>query len=135
MAAGNIQVCRLSIDPNAPPEVDGRRYVEGEKLPASAAQAKRLKAILANPKSYSFDIAKGCGPTYGVRFLFSPEKAADDTPPIALNLCFECNILTLTRANNTLGDEDFDNARAGLVALCKELFPRDEEIQSLEVMK
>jgi hypothetical protein len=126
MGATSLHVCRLKIDPAAEPNLDGRRYREGERLPVSAEQAARLRKILADPGTYEFEMAKDCVPTYGVRILF-----ATDSGEIALNLCFECNILTLSHAEKTLGGEDFDHARPALVALCQELFPQDAEIQNL----
>jgi hypothetical protein len=127
MNAPTVQVCRLHIDSASPPEIDGRAYREGPKFAVSAEQVARLRQILADPATYSFDSAKGCEPTYGVRFLFESEAN-----PIALNLCFDCKILAFSREGKVVAGEDFENAESQLIALCKELFPDDAEIQRLK---
>ena len=100
--------------------------IVGDPVPVSEADAEALAAILTDPATYKFDIAKGCDPEYGVgvRFLAGNEK-------VTVLFCFECDILTVYRGDAAVGGEDFDPARGRLVALVQRVFPDDEELREL----
>jgi hypothetical protein len=126
-SADKVQACRLEPIDTTKPTHRPDDYEEGPFVDVSEAQAARYRDVLENPRSYYFDVAKKCVPVYGVRVRFGSNAEAID-----VNLCFECNILTVSRDGNPVGGEDFDPARRELVALCKELFPDDSEIQKLD---
>ena len=56
--------------------------------------AGKLAVALSNPRSYGWNLAKLCIPTYGVRLTFEADGGAVD-----ILLCFECNILAILRGN------------------------------------
>lgn len=124
----------LRIDPksygNAP--ADAGKVIVGYKItspPAklSAEQIKQLAAILADPGSYSFDVAKGCEFMPGVALVAQAGKQE-----IVVLLCFDCRELAIFVGGKKVGHEDMDNAQGKLAALVKKLFPDDKEIQSLK---
>jgi hypothetical protein len=111
---------------------DGKAGIAGYKITSepvelSADQIKALVAILANPGTYSFDIAKGCEFLPGVALRTTAGKQE-----VIILLCYGCNELEIYVGGKKVGYEDTDNARGTLAALAKELFPKDEEIQSLK---
>lgn len=95
-------------------------------MDVSAMQVDRFRAVLGDPKTYRFDSAKGCIPNYGVRVRF------ESVGTIEVNLCFECDVLAVTRDGKVVGGEDFDGGSNELRALVKELFPDDPAIQRLK---
>jgi hypothetical protein len=125
----------LRIDPKNYDETklnDGKTGIAGYKITSepvelSADQIKALVAILANPGTYSFDIAKGCEFQPGVALRTTAGKQE-----VIILLCYGCNELEIYVGGKKVGYEDTDNARGKLVALAKELFPKDDEIQSLK---
>jgi hypothetical protein len=90
-------------------------------------QIKTLGTILANPGTYSFDIAKGCEFLPGVALQTTAGKQE-----VVILLCFGCDELAIYVGGKRVGHEDFDNARGKLAALMKQVFPKDDEIQSLK---
>jgi hypothetical protein len=92
--------------------------------PAIAADVSNA---LTSPKSYLWDAVKGCIPTYGVKFSFFRDADRMD-----VLLCFECDILWVSRDGRAVGGEDFDNSRALLVRAAKTAFPDDALIQKLQ---
>jgi hypothetical protein len=123
----------LRIDPKsfgtAPP--DEGKVIAGYPITSapvklSAEQSKELAAILANPGTYSFDIAKGCEfmPGVALRTLAGKQE-------VVVLLCFSCKELAIYVGGKRVGSEDFDNAARQITALVKKLFPDDKEIQAL----
>ena len=90
-------------------------------------QVAKLRAVLLNPSSYEFEMAKGCMPDYGVRFQFVHQGREVD-----VLLCFGCDILAVYDRGKKVGGEDFDTARLSLAAIVKTLFPKDDAIQALK---
>jgi hypothetical protein len=123
----------LRIDPKsfgtAPPEegkVIAGYPITSEPVKLSAEQTKELAAILANPGTYSFDIAKGCEFMPGVAL-----RAKVGESDVVVLLCFSCKELAVYLGGQRVGSEDFDNAAEKLKTLVKQLFPDDKEIQAL----
>src|SRR4029453_5014346 len=102
-------------------------YVQGPWVEVSATQADPFRGGFGDPQTYRFDSAKGCIPHFGVRVRFESVNGL-----IEVSLCFECDILVVTRDGKVVGGEDFDGGSNELRALVKELFPDDAEIQSLK---
>jgi len=123
--APTVRACRLHRKKDA--RLRSHEYDAEPFVKVSPDQARRFQEILQNPGTYVFDAAKACLPNYGVRLQF----AADDKT-VDVEFCFECNILLVLQDGKPVGGEDFDHARAPLVALCKELLPDDAEIQALQ---
>ena len=88
--------------------------------------AVKLAVALSDPRSYWWDLAKLCVPTYGVRLTFEADGGALD-----ILLCFECNILAIFSDGTEIGGEDFDYMRPVLVQAVKQIFPDDVELQAL----
>jgi hypothetical protein len=111
---------------------DGKAGVAGyeitsEPVKLTDAQIQQLAGILADPRTYSFDIAKGCEFLPGVALRTTAGKQ-----DVVILLCFGCNELAIYVGGKHVGHEDMDNARGKLGALAKELFPNDKEIAELE---
>lgn len=101
--------------------------IASEPVKLTPEQIKSLGTILANPGTYSFDSAKGCEFLPGVALRTSAGKQE-----VVILLCFGCDELAIYVGGRRVGHEDFDNARGNLAALAKQVFPKDEEIQSLK---
>lgn len=94
-----------------------------------AAFGGKLAAVLFDEKSYDFENSKKCLPKPGVAFRVWKGKASLD-----VLLCFECDLVIAATGDKKPLEamEDFDNARAALVALAKTAFPDDKTIQNLK---
>jgi len=92
-----------------------------------AKQADQLKQLLLDPSSYDFSSAKSCLPDHGVRIEFVHNNRKVD-----VLLCFECRILSVYDGGQSVGGEDFDPINSQLVAIVKQLFPKDQAIQALK---
>lgn len=92
----------------------------------SAAQVARVHQILFDPKSYNFTNAKRCPflPRLGLVFYAGDRRAH-------VIACFSCNEWSIG-AGDTGKIEDFDPVRAQMIALARELFPRDAVFATLE---
>ena len=124
----------LRIDPKKYDEklTDGEQGIAGypitsEPVRLSAGQIKSLVAVLSNAGTYDFDIAKGCEFMPGVALRTTAGKHE-----LVILLCYSCNEIAIYVDGRRVGGEDIDNARGPLVALAKQLFPSDSEIQSLK---
>ncbi len=89
--------------------------------------AAEVSAVLVSPRSYDWEGAKGCMPEYGVRLSFLRESDQVD-----VYLCFECQILSVSRNGPVTGGGNFDPMNAVLVRAAKTMFPNDSEIQKLK---
>jgi len=126
-SAERVQTCRLKpIDVSNQTASSLGVYEEGPFVQVTAERADRFRAVLENPRSYYFNVAKSCLPVYGVRVRFESKGETID-----VDLCFECNLLSVNRDVAPVGGGNFDPARPELVAICKELFADDPEIQKL----
>jgi hypothetical protein len=101
--------------------------ITSEPVKLTPEQIKTLAAILADPGTYRFDRAKGCEFLPGVALRTTAGKQ-----PVVILICFGCDELGIYLGGKRVGHEDFDDARGKLVALAKQIFPKDEEIQKLK---
>jgi len=87
-----------------------------------------IGSILVSHDSYSRDDwLKACIPVYGVRLSFA---RGDDTVDVLL--CLECELLATYLNGKSVSGDDFEPACNQLLSLVKQLFPNDEQIQSLK---
>jgi hypothetical protein len=103
------------------------QHLEAKWIELSPTQIDQIQDVLSAPSTYMFGASKECVPRYGVRVRFKRDGDAID-----VNLCFDCKQLAVVRRGAIVGEEDFDRANRELVAICKELFPDDSEIQALK---
>lgn len=122
----DVSACRLT-QPDHEHTLELAKYEERPWVQVPVKTVERFHQVFSSPSTYNFGIAKSCFPIYGVRVRFKTDEGTVD-----VNLCFDCDILTVVRDGVPVGGEDFDNARSELVALCKEIFPEDSEIQGLK---
>ncbi len=119
------------IDPAAgPPEpnvpyVGVHRVVAGPFAVAPDVAAE-LSRILADSATYDWRHAKSdpYRPTYGLRFT-------RDATKLDIALDFTSSMLTAHRHGRRVGVEDFDAARAQLVAALRRALPDDPELAAL----
>jgi hypothetical protein len=125
-AATEVKAYRLVSDSYYRGKVSDYKAV-GEPRTVTPEIAKQTAELLLGPKNYSWEIAKGCEPIYGVRLEFvSGGKRTD------VLFCFSCDILTGYYQGKVVGSEDFDTMRPQLAALMKQIFPKDKVIQELD---
>jgi len=105
----------------------GGYLVKGKAHKVDKDQLAKFTKVFKNPETYRFDVAKACifGPGVIVRFTKGDSR-------VEVLLCFSCKELAIYVDGKETGFEDFDGAKTELVALVKEIFPDDKEIQSLK---
>lgn len=107
---------------------DPQAYVTTDgPIELDAKQAAALAEIVTSPRTYEFDVAPACEPIFGVRTTF-----VDGDTTVDIVYCFDCNLLTVYRNGKQVGDAFFAPGRKQLVAVMKELLPKDMAIQRLE---
>lgn len=128
--ADSVTAFRIEPDPSRPEagaaSVGIHRVISGPE-DVAPADAAALAAVFQDPDTYDWQRAKSCEfrPGVGLRFARGASR-------VDLALCFECDMLTIHREGRRIGVEDFDDARAPLVAIMQRTFPDDAEIQALE---
>ena len=100
--------------------------VLGGPFPVDPAVVTSVGAVLADDGTYDWDRAKACEFAPGVVLRYT---AGTDVSEVLF--CFSCDELEIYRNGARVGHEDFDAARAPLVAAMKRLFPDDAKIQAL----
>jgi hypothetical protein len=111
-------------------QADGN--AKNNRTPAVAVDvntAGLFSRTLADFNSYSWIEEKNCAPDYGVGLRFT--KGADT---VDFLLCYECDHLQVTH-NGQSAEKDFDAAHIALVQAIKAVFPRDEVINNLSLMR
>jgi hypothetical protein len=133
-SASTVTACRIKpasseapYDQSVSAETTLAAYKEGPWVDTSASQSDRIREILLAPDTYIFGVGKSCVPRYGVRIRFDNDGSSLD-----VNLCFECSALVVVRDGHIVRAAFFDGGERKLIALCKELFPNDPEIQALK---
>ena len=131
-SAKSLEAVRIDGKKHDEKLADGEMSILGypitsEPVQLTPEQIKTLAAILADPGTYKFDVAKGCEFLPGVALRTTAGKQ-----PVVILLCFGCDELAIYVGGKRVGHEDFDNARGKLAALAKQIFPKDDEIQSLK---
>lgn len=100
--------------------------VLSEPIPVDRETHAELAAVLADSDTYFWIGGKKCKPQPGVALRFTKGQETLD-----ILLCFECDILEINDGDGPVF-EDFDYGRARLVAVVKQLFPNDADIQNLK---
>jgi hypothetical protein len=95
----------------------------GKPVVPSAGWAARLRAVLGDSRNYRYPKPCAPHPGVGVQFISGPDQAT-------LLICFECDMFSLAKPGEFRW-KSFDPARAELVKLAQEAFPRDPVIQAL----
>jgi hypothetical protein len=119
-------------------------YTRGPAIIVPPAQLMQLRKLFTDSKSYTWSHVpdehgriseKMCLPDYGVLLTFR-----DGESFVQIALCFECDLFAVfvggganPRRVNT--EEDFDLLRAQLIDIACALFPRDREIQALQLAR
>lgn len=88
---------------------------------------QKLSRILLDFDTYQWGVVKLCSPDYGVKAHFTRAQSTID-----VLFCFECDILEVSVAGNT-HSENFDFNHNALAKLVRQVFPRDQKIQRLEI--
>jgi len=123
------------IEPKPTPS-DASRTIQGYPIRLQGKDqgptfAARLRTILLDDRTYSFDSFKGCIFSPGVVFRF---RNGDEL--VEIITCYKCSEFLIVAKDDRgavvrVVGEDFDNARPALVKLAKDAFPDDKEIQAL----
>ncbi|HTN77996.1 MAG TPA: hypothetical protein VL096_22245 [Pirellulaceae bacterium] len=100
--------------------------VNGEAVALDPKMASSLATTLVAFDSYEREVAKACEPIFGVKAVFTQGESKVDVV-----FCFSCEILAVYHQGKHTGDGNFDPANAKLVALVKQLFPKDKAIQAI----
>ena len=124
--ASTVTASRLD-PPDMKDAADLGKYRVITTVPVPLSMIQELRAIFSNPGTYSLDSAKGCLPSYGVRFTFGSGSKA-----VALDICLECDIFAVSRNGKVVGGEDFDSAAPKLLTMIKTLFPKDKALQEFQ---
>ncbi|HEY5311759.1 MAG TPA: hypothetical protein VIK18_04545 [Pirellulales bacterium] len=88
--------------------------------------ARNIAEVLNRSSTYSWDSHKTCQFLPGVQLRFAKQGQIVD-----VLLCFKCNELWVWHNHQRVGGQEFDSGRSDLAKLVKQIFPDDEEIQSL----
>ena len=134
LSASDVTVERLHYR-RASPQNPWRlaSYDRDAAIPVTAEQASMIQRVFAQESSSGWRFGKTCAPTYGVLLT---ARSSQSTFRIAL--CFECYIFGVyDSADDTAKAVNRENdfvspASRSLIALAKELFPDDSEIQSIK---
>jgi len=126
----NVNVYRVALDVD---EEDVRQFgetideyqIKGKGVRLTADQIRSLNQLLFDDESYGWDNGKFCDFNPGVRIQFDSMQ-----PALQIWLCFECNQLVVIRGETYEG-MDFDPMRPQLLAIVKQLFPADTDVQNL----
>lgn len=91
-------------------------------------QIEAIQKLLDKPSSYVWGMRTTCIPDYGVLLNFSLHSNT-----VRVALCFRCNIVGVFDGNDRVDYWNFVGAvRPQFVAIAKEIFPNDKEIQGLK---
>jgi len=110
-------------------EIGGYKILSGP-VEVSLEHAQTLAKILADPKSYHWEFAKGCVFSPGVAIRFQSEGATTD-----ILFCFSCDEVAFCQDGKIIGGEDFDDQRGPILDIIKKIFPQDPEIQALQTKR
>ena len=95
-------------------------------------QLEELQKLLEDARSYAPELGpKKCAPKPGIFIRFTPVSGGQAD----LEICLECDEASLHPTTSAAGKgpwENIDPIHNQLVILAKELFTRDDDIQSLE---
>ena len=107
--------------------VDLTNYELGESKVVSGSELGKFRSLISDSTIDDPNSDKGCVPVFGVRFSFE-----DGDTTLDVNLCFECDLIWVSRNDEILGGGDFDPVHDRFAGLVRPFFPDDPEIQGLE---
>lgn len=98
----------------------------------AADKAQKIKELLMKPSSYVWDTEVNCIPEYGVLFNFHSDRRT-----VRVAFCFKCGQLGVFDGEDDSkeginGVDMFTPMSGQILAICKEIFPNDKEIQALK---
>jgi hypothetical protein len=107
-------------------------YTKDAPVGLSPQQIKSFQDLLEKPTSYHWGIGNSCIPDYGVLLNFRSEGET-----VRVAICFKCNMLGVFDGNDDSAKQInsqyiIDPMRPQLIALAKQIFPNDKEIQGLQ---
>ena len=125
-----VSVQRLHSKEGGTNKLDG--YNKDSSVGPSPQEVQAIQSLLEKPASYRWGYGRTCIPDYGVLLNF---RLQGHTVRVAL--CFKCNMIGVFDGNDDSADQInkeylFDPMRPQLIAICKEIFPNDKEIQGLQ---
>lgn len=114
----------------ASPILDG--YTKDAPVGLSPQEIQSIQNLLEKPASYHWGIGNGCMPDYGVLLNFRSQGHI-----VRVALCFKCDMFGVFDGDNDSAEQInreyiMDLMRPQLVAIAKEIFPNDKEIQGLK---
>lgn len=104
--------------------------IENKGKLLSPEQIKRLQAVIFNAATYDFNVQKRCVFNPYIGFIF--EKSGKQAHAL---FCFSCDEVSFGREGKQGNLEDFDPARKEILALARELFPRDARLAGMKDKK
>ncbi|MGC4074176.1 MAG: hypothetical protein QM760_17015 [Nibricoccus sp.] len=106
------------------------KYREGKYQKLSAEEAALLSSKLSDEKTYKWNSAKACMPTYNARVRFHHGSHV-----INADFCFGCDIVIFRKDGEPLNGEDFDNASSEIFEVIRTHFPKDSVVSSILAMQ
>jgi hypothetical protein len=103
----------------------GRYPIIAGPVEVDSATADTMSRILQNPARYSWDAVKSCTFQPGLVLRFTGKSSTTD-----VLVCFDCDQLDIQRDGEVVGAKDF--GATSVLPIAKQLFPDDEQIQSLK---
>ncbi len=127
-----VDACILRhIEPKSRPDgsVDWRteRYEETAFIPVEPGTSSVLRYLLLNEQTFDWKASKGGHrPQFYVRLRFhrGPEF-------LAIDFCFVCHVLRITREGTELGHANFNGNADLLILAFQKTFPGDEPLKRL----
>ena len=114
--------------------IDGYKVVSGpEEIEAKTWAG--LRTLLLDPNIYDWDLAAGCEFQPGVAVSLDRASTRATAMPVDVLFCFNCDELQVWYGGKRVGMANFSNHRALFVRAMKQIFPKDPEIQKLEILK
>jgi hypothetical protein len=95
-------------------------------LPLEAQQ--KVSKLLVRNSSFAWKTWKLCIPFYGARLIFQSKAQT-----VSIDFCFMCDILSIESPSRQSIQTNFDPCRDELLTLIKAQFPKDKEIQGVEL--
>ena len=129
--AGRVDVCilrHIEPTPRADSSIDRstERYEETAFTPVPAATATVLRYLVLDEKTYDWKATGGRRPQFYLRLRFRRGEEV-----IALDFCFTCHVLSVTRQGVELGHANFSpNGDLFLRAFLK-IFPDDAPLRQV----
>jgi hypothetical protein len=107
-------------------------YAKAAPVGLSPEQIQTIQKLLEKPASYRWSRPVNCIPEYGVLFNFH-----SDGRTVRVAFCFRCGQLGVFDGEDDSKEQInrvdmFNPMRGRVLAICKEIFPNDKEIQELK---